>query len=43
MTVAAMRFAKTMRASKLAPEIYHLNAEKSDTERFRKIARYECV
>ncbi|PIK40111.1 putative carnitine O-palmitoyltransferase 2, mitochondrial [Apostichopus japonicus] len=39
MTVAAMRFAKTMRASKLAPEIYHLNAEKSDTERFRKIAR----
>lgn len=40
MTVAAMRFIKTMRAGQLEPEIFHLNPEKSDTKRFRQIARY---
>lgn len=40
MTVAAMRFIKTMRAGKLEPEIFHLNPEKSDTKRFRQIASW---
>ncbi|XP_073419730.1 carnitine O-palmitoyltransferase 2, mitochondrial isoform X2 [Dendrobates tinctorius] len=39
MTVSAMRFLKTIRAGYLEPEIFHLNPEKSDTQKFRKLIR----
>ncbi|XP_041460705.1 carnitine O-palmitoyltransferase 2, mitochondrial-like [Lytechinus variegatus] len=38
--VSALRLMKTMRAGKLEPEVYHLNPKKSDTQSFRKIARW---
>ena len=40
MTVSAMKFMKTLRANKLDPEVFHLNPAKSDTERFRRTARW---
>ncbi|XP_072181875.1 carnitine O-palmitoyltransferase 2, mitochondrial-like [Diadema setosum] len=40
LVVSAMRFMKTIRSSKLEPEVYHLNPKKSDTQSFRKIARW---
>lgn len=40
LVVSAMRLMKTIREGKLEPEVYHLNPKKSDTESFRKIARW---
>ncbi|XP_029474182.1 carnitine O-palmitoyltransferase 2, mitochondrial [Rhinatrema bivittatum] len=39
MTVSSMRFLKTLRAAYLAPEVFHLNPVKSDTQTFKKLVR----
>ncbi|XP_072026451.1 carnitine O-palmitoyltransferase 2, mitochondrial-like isoform X2 [Amphiura filiformis] len=40
LTVAALKFMKTLRANKLDPEVFHLNPAKTDTPGFKKIARW---
>lgn len=40
MTVSALRFLKTLRASFLEPEVFHLNPSKSDTQAFKKFIRF---
>ncbi|XP_043941382.1 carnitine O-palmitoyltransferase 2, mitochondrial isoform X1 [Protopterus annectens] len=40
MVVSAMRFMKTLRAGYLEPEVFHLNPEKSDTKKFKKLIRF---
>ncbi|XP_058031126.1 carnitine O-palmitoyltransferase 2, mitochondrial isoform X1 [Ahaetulla prasina] len=40
MTVAALRFLKTLRAGILEPEVFHLNPSKSDTPAFKKLIRF---
>ncbi|XP_034270993.1 carnitine O-palmitoyltransferase 2, mitochondrial isoform X2 [Pantherophis guttatus] len=39
-TVAALRFLKTLRAGILEPEVFHLNPSKSDTPGFKKLIRF---
>ncbi len=36
---SAIRFRNSLMDGKLEPEIFHLNPEKSDTQRFRNIIR----
>ena len=43
MIVSSLRFMKTLRANVLEPEIYHLNPEKSDNNRFRRFARFKAL
>ncbi|XP_033105516.1 carnitine O-palmitoyltransferase 2, mitochondrial-like [Anneissia japonica] len=38
--VSAMRFMKTLHASKLDPDLYHLNPKKTDNEKFRRRAKW---
>lgn len=40
MTIAALKMKRTLTDNKLEPEVYHLNAAKSDTQSFRKIVRW---
>lgn len=40
LVISSMRFWRSLQAGLLEPEIYHLNAKKSDTESFRKIMRF---
>uniref|UniRef100_A0A1A7XBF5 Carnitine O-palmitoyltransferase 2, mitochondrial n=1 Tax=Iconisemion striatum TaxID=60296 RepID=A0A1A7XBF5_9TELE len=40
MVCSAVRFMKTLRAGSLAPEVFHLNPEKSDTDRFKNFIRW---
>ncbi|XP_030741922.1 carnitine O-palmitoyltransferase 2, mitochondrial [Echinops telfairi] len=40
LTVSAVRFLKTLRASLLEPEVFHLNPAKSDTKTFRRLIRF---
>jgi carnitine O-palmitoyltransferase 2 len=37
--VSSLRFMRSLKAELLEPEVYHMNAKKSDTDRFRNIAR----
>lgn len=37
--VSSLRFMKSLRAGNLAPEVFHLNPKKSDTDRFRHITK----
>lgn len=39
LVVSALRFMRSLREELLEPEVYHLNPKKSDTDRFRRIAR----
>ncbi|XP_023158527.1 carnitine O-palmitoyltransferase 2, mitochondrial [Ceratitis capitata] len=39
LTISSMRFWRSLQADLLEPEIYHLNAKKTDTENFRKLLR----
>ncbi|XP_071960672.1 carnitine O-palmitoyltransferase 2, mitochondrial-like isoform X2 [Antedon mediterranea] len=38
--VSAMKFMKTLRANKLDPDMYHLNAKKTDNNNFRRKANW---
>ncbi|XP_075412422.1 carnitine O-palmitoyltransferase 2, mitochondrial [Tenrec ecaudatus] len=40
LTVSAVRFMKTLRASLLEPEVFHLNPAKSDTATFKRLIRF---
>lgn len=40
MVCSAVRFMKTLRAELLAPEVFHLNPAKSDTDTFKKFIRW---
>uniref|UniRef100_A0A1A8MQ23 Carnitine O-palmitoyltransferase 2, mitochondrial n=1 Tax=Nothobranchius pienaari TaxID=704102 RepID=A0A1A8MQ23_9TELE len=40
MACSAVRFMKTLRAGLLAPEVFHLNPEKSDTDQFKNFIRW---
>ncbi|KAM9386335.1 carnitine O-palmitoyltransferase 2, mitochondrial [Pholidichthys leucotaenia] len=40
MVCSAVRFMKTLRASLLEPEVFHLNSAKSDTDRFKSLIRW---
>ncbi|XP_034036212.1 carnitine O-palmitoyltransferase 2, mitochondrial [Thalassophryne amazonica] len=40
MVCSAVRFMKTLRAGLLAPEVFHLNPTKSDTDAFRRFIRW---
>uniref|UniRef100_A0AAY4DA64 Carnitine O-palmitoyltransferase 2, mitochondrial n=1 Tax=Denticeps clupeoides TaxID=299321 RepID=A0AAY4DA64_9TELE len=40
MVCSAVRFMKTLRAGLLEPEVFHLNPEKSDTDRFKRLIRW---
>lgn len=37
--VTSLRFMRSLRAEYLDPEVYHMNAKKSDTDKFRKIVK----
>lgn len=39
LVISSLRFWRSLQADLLEPEIYHLNAKKSDTQRFRNIMR----
>ncbi|PSN55812.1 hypothetical protein C0J52_02486 [Blattella germanica] len=39
MLISSLRFMKSLRASLLEPEVFHLNPKKSDTELFRSVTR----
>ncbi|KAG7251637.1 hypothetical protein CRUP_021053, partial [Coryphaenoides rupestris] len=40
MVCSAVRFMKTLRAGVLAPEVFHLNPAKSDTDGFKRLIRW---
>ncbi|CAL8255365.1 unnamed protein product [Merluccius merluccius] len=40
MVCSAVRFMKTLRAGLLAPEVFHLNPAKSDTDGFKRLIRW---
>ncbi|GAB6029162.1 Carnitine O-palmitoyltransferase 2, mitochondrial [Chamberlinius hualienensis] len=40
MLISSLKFMKSLRAKTLAPEVYHLNPAKSDTETFRNVIRF---
>ncbi|XP_061894440.1 carnitine O-palmitoyltransferase 2, mitochondrial isoform X1 [Entelurus aequoreus] len=40
MVCSAVRFMKTLRAGLLAPEVFHLNPAKSDTDAFKRLIRW---
>nr|XP_033773163.1 carnitine O-palmitoyltransferase 2, mitochondrial isoform X2 [Geotrypetes seraphini] len=40
MIVSSMRFLKTLRAGYLAPEIFHLNPARSDTQGFKNLVKF---
>lgn len=40
MACSAVRFMKTLRAGVLEPEVFHLNAAKSDTDAFKRLIRW---
>lgn len=38
--ISSLRLLKSLRANNLEPEIFHLNAEKSNTQTFKRLMRY---
>ncbi len=40
MIIAAMRFLYSFKTNTLEPDVYHLNAAKSDTDAFKKLIKY---